>query len=104
MTERERLVEVSVRISRRMKRRNREHTGKERARQYKGNSRHKIIQDTLSETTPKNRDKDITWTVEKQGTKKKKDTRHSYVEDNTRHTQYPRQDKTHSRRVLQGRP
>ena len=33
-----------------------------------------------------------------------KDTRHSYVEGNTRHTQYPRQDKTHSRRVLQGRP
>jgi len=33
-----------------------------------------------------------------------KDTRHSDLEGNTRRTQYQRQDKTHSRRTLQGRP
>ena len=68
------------------------------------NSRHKIIQDTLSEETHKTRDRDK-HIARKAKALRSKDTRHSYVEGNTRHTQYPRQNKAHSRRVLlQGRP
>ncbi len=76
------------------RRRKRTHTDKEGARQCKTTSRHKIIQHTLRCNTQQ---QGQTHCKENQGNRVK-ETTHSYMEDNTRHTEYPGQGKTHDRR------